>query len=188
MFDFEMLELEFDERAEKTLNKLKDDLQKIQIGRANPNILNNIKVSCYGEKTPIIEVATISVPEPSQLLIKPYDQSITTDIVLAINSSQLGIAAVDEGDKARMTFPILTTDRRKEMVKSLSKNTEAAKISIRQARQDANKKIKSAEKASDGISEDEQKRFEEEVQKWTNKYSAEVEALVVVKEKQLMTL
>ena len=180
----ELLQLEFEEKAEKAMETYKSNLSKIQVGRANPQILSSIKIDYYDVPTPISQVATISVPEPRQLLIKPFDLSLTKLIVGSINSSQLGVLAVDEGDKARMTFPMLTTDRRRELVKSLAKYTEQARVAIRQARQEANKDVK----ASEELSEDDVKHFEGEVQKWTDKNIKKIEETTKIKENDLMTI
>ena len=182
--ELELLQLEFEEKVEKAISTYKSNLSKIQVGRANPQIISGIKVDYYDTPTPINQVAIISVPEPKQLLIKPFEQTMTKIIVGAVNASQLGVLAVDEGDKARMTFPMLTTDRRKELVKSLAQYTEQGKIAIRQARQEANKIIKVA----DDLSEDDIRYFEEEVQKWTNKYISKIDELTKIKEKDLMTI
>ncbi|MCK5945881.1 MAG: ribosome recycling factor [Mycoplasmataceae bacterium] len=182
--ELELLQLEFEEKAEKAMETYKGNLSRIQVGRANPQILSSIKVDYYDVSTPIAQVATISVPEPRQLLIKPFDLSLTKLIVGSINASQLGILAVDEGDKARMTFPMLTTERRKDLVKSLARYTEQARIAVRQARQDANKEIK----GSEDLSEDDVKYFEGEVQKWTDKNIKKIDETTKNKEDDLMTI
>lgn len=182
--DFELVFLEAEEKMEDVLNQYKVNLSKISTGRANPQILELVKVDYYGTLTPIPQLANISVPEPRQLLIKPYDMSVNKDIVSAINKASLGINAVDEGDKTRIKFPELTTERRRELVKSLSTYTEQARVQIRGVRQDANKDIKAAE----NLPEDDEKRFLEDIQKLTDKFNAQIEEATEVKQRELMTI
>ncbi len=182
--ELELYLMEAEERMEKAHASYKLNLTKISAGRANPKILDSIKVDYYSTLTPLNQVAMISVPEPRQLLIKPYEQDMTKIIVGVINSSSLGVNAVDEGEKARITFPEVTTQRRKDLVKSLASYTEGAKIAVRQARQDVNKDIKKDEE----LSEDEQRSYLEAVQKLTDKYVAEVDGTTKEKEKDLMAM
>lgn len=182
--ELELYKMEAQEKMDHAIDSYKGNISKISTGRANPAILSSIKVVYYETPTLINEVASISVPEPRQLLIKPFDMSINADIASVINKTDIGIQAVDEGDKVRMTFPELTTERRKELVKSLSKYTEQAKISIRSARQDANKSIK----ADDELTEDDERRYLEEIQKQTDKSILLVDELTKEKEKDLMTI
>ncbi|AWX70233.1 ribosome recycling factor [Mycoplasmopsis anatis] len=180
--DIELYLLEIKEAAEKSIQHLKFELSKISTGRANPQLVKWVKVDYYGTPTSLDELANISVPEPQQLLIKPYDQSSVKDILKAINNANLGITPVDEGNQVRITFPALTTERRRELTKSLPKHSEQAKVGVRNARQDVNKSIK----GDDSISEDEQKRVLEIVQKEVDKYINEISAIVKDKENELM--
>ena len=181
--ELELIQIDAEDKMQTALDTYSSNISKISTGRANPGILSSIKVIYYDSPSPINEIASITVPEPRQLLIKPYDMSVTADIASAINKTDIGINAVDEGDKIRMTFPELTTDRRKELVKSLAKYTEQAKISIRAARQDANKYLKANE-----LPEDDERHELEEIQKLTDKYIGKVDQITKEKEKDLMTI
>ncbi|ADE20011.1 ribosome recycling factor [Mycoplasma crocodyli] len=176
--------LEIEDAAQKAINHYKFELSKMSTGRANPQIIKGIRVTYYDTPTPLEELSNISVPEPQQLLIKPYDISSVRDIVKALTNANLGILPVDEGHQIRMTFPTLTTERRKEIVKSLSKYTEAAKVTIRNARQDVNKSIKNDEE----LSEDIEKRYLEAIQKEVDKYTEIINDLTKEKENDLMKL
>ncbi|WP_406617125.1 ribosome recycling factor [Mycoplasmopsis adleri] len=176
--------LEFEEETEKVLNHYVFELSKISTGRANPQIIRGIKVMYYDSLTPLEELANISVPEPQQLLIKPFDQTSVKDIVKAISLAGLGINPVDEGSQIRITFPPLTTERKKELVKGLAKHTEAAKVGVRNVRQNINKSIK----ADEELSEDVQKRYLDEVQKLVDKKIAHIDDLEAKKEKDILTV
>lgn len=182
--ELELYKMDAEDKMDHAVSSYQSNISKISTGRANPAILNSVKVMYYETLTPINELASISVPEPRQLLIKPFDMSINKDISSAINNSNLGVQAVDEGEKTRMSFPELTTERRRELVKSLSKYTEQAKISIRAARADANKSIK----ADDELSEDSEREYLESIQQLTNTYIAKIDELTKEKEKDLMTI
>lgn len=182
--DTELIILELEEEIEKAINHLVFELSKTSTGRANPQLIRGIKINYYDTLTPIEELANISVPEAQQLLIKPFDATTVRDIIKAITNAQLGINPVDEGSQIRIKFPPLTTERKKELVKALSKHSEVAKVGIRSARQNANKIIKS----NDEISEDAQKRYLLDVQKIVNKNIEHVDELVSKKEKEIMTV
>ena len=183
-FDFDLVNLEAQEAMENSVKKYRISISKISAGRANPKILDHIKIDYFGVLTPINQLANISVPEARQLLIKPYDMSLNKDIVRVINAAALGSNAIDEGDKTRMTFPEITTERRREITKSLNQYTEQAKISIRSSRQSANKQIKQA----DNIPEDQEKAMLEEIQKLTDKFIHQVDEITKEKETELMTI
>lgn len=183
-FDFEFLLMETEEKMETALTQYEANISKISVGRANPKILDHVKVDYYGTMTPVNQMANISVPEPRQLLIKPYDMTTTKLIVAAINIASLGVNAVDEGDKARISFPELTTERRREMVKSLGQYTEQARVKVRNARQDANKAIK----GEDSIPEDDSKAMQDDVQKLTDKFISKIDEATKGKESELMTI
>ncbi|RIV16606.1 ribosome recycling factor [Mycoplasmopsis gallopavonis] len=180
--EFELFELEFEEKVEKALNHYRFELSKISTGRANPQLIKGIKVNYYDVMTPLEELVNISVPEPQQLLIKPYDITSIKEILKALDKANLGIQPVDEGNQVRLTFPPLTTDRRREMVKSIAKFTEAAKVGVRNARQDANKVIK----ASEELSEDVQKTYLDKIQKLVDKNIDKISELAKEKESELM--
>ncbi|NQZ66253.1 MAG: ribosome recycling factor [Mycoplasmatales bacterium] len=175
---------EAETEMKKSVHQYEINISKISTGRANPQILSSVSVIYYGVKTPLNEMANISVPDPRQLLLKPFDISVTKDIASSINNSKLGVNAVDEGDRIRISFPELTTERRRELVKSLSSYTEKAKISIRHSRQEINKMIKS----DDELNEDDLRYFLEEIQKLTNIYTKKIDELTKEKEKSLMTI
>lgn len=182
--ELELYKMDAEDKMQNSVESYELNISKISTGRANPGILNGVKVIYYDTLTPIGEISNITVPEPRQLLIKPYDMAVNKDIAAAINNAKLGIQAVDEGEKVRISFPELTTERRKELVKSLSNFTEQAKIGIRSGRQDANKHIKSDEE----LSEDDKRHYLEEIQILTNKYTIKIDELTKIKEKDLMTI
>ncbi|MHA3786542.1 ribosome recycling factor, partial [Mycoplasma sp. Z244C] len=159
--ELEMYLLELEEKCDKAISHYRFELSKISTGRANPQIIKGVRVNYYDTLTPLEELANISVPEPQQLLIKPYDITSVKEIAKALEKANLGILPVDEGSQIRLTFPTLTTERRKEMTKSLAKLTENAKVGVRNARQDINKAIK----ADEELSEDVQKNYLDRIQK-----------------------
>ncbi|VEU78169.1 ribosome recycling factor [Mycoplasmopsis columbinasalis] len=175
---------EFRTEADKAANHYAFELSKISTGRANPQLIKGIKVLYYDTPTPIEELANISVPEPQQLLVKPFDASVTKELVKAILADNLNVGVADEGNQVRLTFPALTSDRRKELVKSLSKYTEQAKIGVRNVRQNINKQIK----ADEELTEDEQKKYLDEIQKQTDLKIAHIETMTKAKEKELLTV
>ena len=182
--ELDLYQMQAEEQMEKSINLYISDISKISTGRANPNILNFVKVIYYDSLTNIKDISNISIPEPRQLLIAPFDKNITKDIVCAIEKNNLGVSISNEGDKIRITFPILTTEKRKELVKSLSSYTEKVKISIRAVRQELNKNIKK----DDELTEDEQRVFLEKIQKITNEYTLKVDSLTKEKSISLMTI
>lgn len=184
MVEYELYELEAEEEMQKAISNYKNNLARINAGRANPNILSGIKVMYYDSLTPLNEIAGISVPEARQLLIKPFDASAIKEILKALNTSSLGLNGVNEGHQIRITFPEVTTQRRKELVKSLSTYAEQARVIIRTARQEVNKKIKNDE----DLTEDEEKLYLANIQKVVDRFNGEVDKLTAEKEKELMTV
>ena len=184
--DWDLIQLEAEDKMQNAIESYKNNISKISTGRANPNILSSVRVNYYETLTPLNELASISVPEPRQLLIKPFDK-ISSNIASAINKASLGVNAIDEGDKVRINFPELTTERRKELVKSLTQYTEQARVLVRSSRQDANKMIKNAKNENE-ISEDDEKSFLDEIQKLTDKYTKKIEEITKEKEKDLMSM
>lgn len=160
------------------------DFASLRTGRANPMILEDIRVDYYGTPTPINQVAGISVPEPRQLLISPWDKTALDPIVKAIQSSDLGLVPQNDGQVVRLNIPYLTEERRKDLIKQLHKKSEDHKVAVRNIRRDANEHLKAKQKASE-ISEDEEKRAEGDVQKITDKYIAEIDKLTASKETEL---
>lgn len=179
-----MYELEALDGFEKAIESYRHNLNKISTGRANPALLNGVKVMYYDVLTPLVEIASVTVPEARQLLIKPFDISSTKEIAAAINSASLGLNAVNEGVQLRITLPDLTTERRREMVKSLSNYTEQARIQVRSVRQDINKMIK----ADEELTEDEEKNFLDNIQKQVDKYNDLIEEITKEKETDLMKI
>ncbi|MFV8414038.1 MULTISPECIES: ribosome recycling factor [unclassified Mycoplasma] len=180
--ELEMYLMELEEKCDKAISHYRFELSKISTGRANPQIIKGVRVNYYDTLTPLEELANISVPEPQQLLIKPYDITSVREINKALEKANLGILPVDEGSQIRLTFPTLTTERRKEMTKSLAKLTENAKVGVRNARQDINKAIK----ADEELSEDVQKNFLDAIQKEVDKEIAKIDAITKEKQDELM--
>ena len=178
---------EIKEKMEKTLESLVQRLSEVRAGRANPAILNKIKIDYYGTPTPINQVAGISVPEARMIMIQPWDVSILKEIEKAILASEIGINPNNDGKVIRLAFPELNEERRKDLVKEIKKYAEDAKVSIRNARRDGIKKKKTMQKDGD-ITEDELKAAETEIQKITDKYIEEVDKTITAKETEIMSI
>ena len=183
---YEPLEIA-EEKMEKTLSNLAEDYSTIRAGRANPNVLNKITVDYYGSPTPLQQVANISVPEARMLVIQPWDRSLIKAIEKAIQASDVGINPNNDGTVIRLVFPELTEERRKELSKDVKKKGEAAKVAIRNIRRDCVDTIKKAQKAGE-ITEDDQKKDEEDAQKLTDKFIDKVDKAVEAKTKEIMTV
>ncbi len=182
--------MEFDkleERMNKTLSVLEDNFSDIRAGRANPAILNKITVNYYGVPTPINQVAGVSVPEARLIVIQPWDASILKEIEKAILASDLGLNPNNDGKVIRLSFPELTEERRKDLVKDIKKIAEDAKVSIRVIRRDGIDEAKEMEKQS-LITEDDLKKSEEQIQKLTDKKIAEIDAKFEKKEQEIMSV
>ncbi len=176
----------YEDKMNKTMANLDGELGTIRAGRANPNVLNRIKVDYYGTPSPIQQVANVSVPEPRMIQIQPWEKNMLKVIEKAIQVSDLGINPTNDGSMIRLVFPELTEERRKELVKDVKKKGEAAKVAIRNIRRDGNdalKKLKGTE-----VSEDEIKDMETELQKLTDKFVKEVDKAVDNKSKEVMTV
>lgn len=178
---------QFEEKMNKSLDSLINEFSGIRAGRANPHVLDKIRVDYYGQPTPLQQVANISVPEPRTLMIQPWEASLIKEIEKAIMCSDLGITPNNDGKAIRLNFPELTEDRRKEMAKDVKKKGENAKIAIRNIRRDANDAFKKQNKASE-ISDDELKDLEDKVQKMTDKFIDKVDKTVEEKTKEIMTV
>lgn len=174
-----------EQRMAKTVDAAQHDFSTIRTGRANPMLLEGVTVNAYGQQMPLNQVASISVPEPRMLMITPWDKSTISAIEKAIQSSDLGLTPRSDGNVVRLEIPYLTEERRKEFIKSLHKKAEEHRVAIRNIRRDANEKLKDQEKKHE-ISEDENKRTQEQVQKFTDKYIGEIDKLSQNKEKELM--
>ena len=159
----------------------------IRAGRANPHILDKITVDYYGTPTPLQQVGNISVPEARMIVIQPWEASILKDIEKALLMSDLGLTPTNDGKMIRLVFPELTEERRKELVKDVKKKGENAKVAVRNIRRDAMDAIKKKGK-EDGISEDEIKEYQDDVQKSTDKYVAKIDAAVEEKSKEILTV
>ena len=173
------------ERMEKCLDSLERDFSTIRAGRANPNVLNNVMVDYYGTPTPVGQMAAVSVPEPRLLVIQPWDASIIKEIEKAILKSDVGITPNNDGKVIRLSFPPLTEERRKELVKVVHKYAEEAKIAIRSIRRDAMEDFKAKKKTSE-ITEDDLKGIEKDIQTMTDDYVKEIDSISKDKEKEVL--
>ena len=178
---------QYDEKMSKSVEALVSEYAAIRAGRANPHILDKLRVDYYGTPTPFQQVANISVPEARMLQIQPWEASLIKEIEKAILNSDLGLVPNNDGKVVRITFPELTEDRRKELVKDVKKKAENAKVAVRNIRRDANDAFKKQNKANE-ISEDETKMLEAEIQKLTDKYIAEIDDTMENKSKEIMTV
>ena len=178
---------EFQRKMEKTLDVLASDFAAVRAGRANAQVLDRITVEYYGQPSPINQVGTVSSPDPRTLVIQPWDGSVLKAIEKAIQVSDLGINPQNDGKQIRLNFPPLTEERRKELIKGVSKTGEEAKVALRNIRRDANDAYKKLKKEED-VSEDEIKELEDKVQKLTDKYIKDVDAAVEAKGKEIMTV
>lgn len=179
--------LETEEHMSKAVENLQHEFAKVRTGRANPALLNSVKVDYYGVPTPISQVGSISVPEASQLVVKPYDKNMVKEVEKAILAANLGITPSNEGDLIRIRIPQLTEERRKMLIKDVKKLAENAKVAIRNIRRDANDKIKKLEKASK-LTEDDSTGYQEDVQELTDTYISNVEEALTLKEKDLLVI
>ena len=176
-----------EERMIKTIDSLQVTYSEIRAGRANPAILNKVKIDYYGVPTPISQVAGISVPEARLIVIQPWDASVLKEIEKAILASDIGINPNNDGKVIRLSFPELNEERRKEIVKDVKKLAEESKVAIRNARRDGIDEYKALQKES-AISEDELRGAEEDIQKLTDKYVDEIDKLAASKEKEVMSV
>jgi ribosome recycling factor len=177
--------LDAEERMEKAIAKLKSDLMGIRTGRANPGLLDSLRVDAYGSSTPIKTIASVSAPEPQQLVIRPFDPSIIKDIERGIINSDLGLAPNSDGKVIRLNIPALSGDVRKKMVARTKELAEESKVAIRNVRRDANKHADQAEKDGE-MSEDDAKSVKDEVQELTKKFENSANDLAKAKEAEVM--
>ena len=176
----------YDEKMTKAIEHLEADFAAIRAGRANPHVLDKLRVDYYGTPTPIQQVGNVTVPEARIIQIAPWEKSLLKDIEKAILTSDIGINPTNDGNVIRLVFPELTEDRRKELGKDIKKKAEDAKVAVRNVRRDGNDAFKKLGKGE--VSEDEIKSLEDELQKITDKYVKDIDALVEVKTKELMTV
>ena len=177
--------LDAEERMDKAVDKLKSDLTGIRTGRANPGMVDSVRVEAYGSPTPLKQLASVSAPEPQQLVIRPFDPSVIKDIEKAIVASDLGLAPQSDGKIVRLNIPALSGDVRKKMVARTKELTEEAKISIRNVRRDANKHLEQLEKDKE-LSEDELKTYKDDIQELTNKHEKTTDEFAKAKTAEVM--
>ena len=177
----------FEDRMVGAVKHLESEYASVRAGRANPGVLDKVTVDYYGVPTPINQVATVSVTEARTLSIQPWDRSLLKAITKAIQMSDIGINPIDDGVSIRLNFPAPTEERRKRLAKDVSKMAEEAKVAIRNIRRDAMDKFKAAKKANE-LTEDDQKNLEEKMQKITDKFIKEIDAVAAKKSKEVMEL
>ena len=178
---------EFEEKMQKSVDSLKEDYTTIRAGRANPHILDKIKVDYYGTPSSLQQVANVSVPEARMIQIQPWESSLIKEIEKAILVSDIGITPNNDGKVIRLVFPELTEDRRKELAKDVKKKGDNSKVAIRNIRRDANDAFKKQNKDNE-ISDDELKNMEDEVQKLTDKYIAAIDKAIEEKTTEILTV
>ena len=176
----------FEEKMQKTVDFLGEDFMTIRAGRANPHVLDKIKVDYYGTPTPLQQVGNITVPEPRMIQIAPWEKSLIKEIEKAILCSDVGITPSNDGSVIRLVFPELTEERRKDLVKEVKKKGEESKVAVRNSRRDGNDPFKKL--AKEDVSEDEIKMLEEQLQKVTDKFIKEIDGMVEEKSKEIMTV
>ncbi|MCR4718711.1 MAG: ribosome recycling factor [Firmicutes bacterium] len=176
---------EYEAKMNKRVDDFHAELKTIRAGRANASVLDKIAVEYYGTMTPIAQIGSISTPEPRMLVIQPWDQSVLSEIEKAINKSEIGIAPQNDGKVIRLNFPPLTEERRKELVKTVKKYSEEAKVQIRNIRRDALDDFKKKQKASE-ITEDDFKGIEKDIQNLTDKFVKEIDDITASKEKEIL--
>ena len=177
---------QYDDKMKKAYDFLESDYGTIRAGRANPHVLDKVKVDYYGTPTPIQQVGNISVPEARMIQIAPWEKNLIKDIEKAIMCSDVAITPSNDGNVIRLVFPELTEERRKELAKEVKKKAEDGKVAIRNIRRDGNDAFKKLAKTE--VSEDEIKQLEDELQKLTDKFVKEIDKLVDEKSKEILTV
>lgn len=177
---------QYDDKMKKTMEFLEADYAAIRAGRANPHVLDKLRVDYYGTPTPIQQVGNVTVPEARIIQIAPWEKSLIKEIEKAIMTSDIGINPSNDGSVIRLVFPELTEERRKDLVKDVKKKAEDGKVAVRNIRRDGNDSFKKLAKTE--ISEDEIKQLEDQLQKLTDKYIKEIDALMETKSKEIMTV
>ncbi|SFR01658.1 ribosome recycling factor [Desulfoscipio geothermicus DSM 3669] len=178
---------ETEKNMKKTVEVVNKEFASLRAGRATPSLLDKIMVQYYGTPTPINQLANVSAPEARLLVIQPWDKTVLPEIEKAILKSDLGITPASDGNVIRLAIPQLTQERRAELVKVVKKKAEEGRVAVRNLRRDANDALKTQQKNGE-ISEDEQRRLQDEVQKLTDKYIKEIDNLLAAKEKEIMTV
>lgn len=181
----ETIKKNLEERSKKTISVLKEDLNTVRAGRANPALLDKVTVQYYGTPTPLKNLSNISTPDPRTLLITPFDPKSIGEVEKAINIANLGINPSNDGKSVRLVIPPVTEDRRKELTKTVKKMGEESKVAVRNLRRDANDRLKKMEKNHE-ITEDESKKAQDDVQKATDKVIREIDEIVAAKEKEIL--
>ncbi len=181
----ETIKKNLEERSKKTISVLKEDLNTVRAGRANPALLDKVSVQYYGSPTPLKNLSNISTPDPRTLLITPFDPKSIGEIEKAINMANIGINPSNDGKCIRLVIPPVTEDRRKELTKTVKKMGEDSKVAVRNLRRDANDHLKKLEKNHE-ITEDESKKALDDVQKATDKVIKEIDEIVAAKEKEIL--
>lgn len=176
----------YNDKMKKTVDYLEADFQTIRAGRANPHVLDKVKVDYYGTPTPLQQVGNVSVPEPRMIQIAPWEKSLIKAIEKAIMASDIGITPSNDGAVIRLIFPELTEERRKELSKDIKKKGEDAKVAVRNIRRDGNDSLKKLAKTE--VSEDEIKELEDKLQKMTDQFIKDIDAAVDAKTKDIMTV
>ncbi len=177
----------YDDKMEKSYQNLLKELGTIRAGRANPHVLDQVRVDYYGSPMPIQQVANVSVPEPRTILIQPWEPNMVPVIERAILASDLGLNPMSDGKSIRLGFPELTEERRKDLAKEVKKKGEESKVAVRNIRRDANEAIKKLGK-TDGVSEDQTLDLQDEIQKLTDKYTEMIDEAVEDKNQEIMTV
>ncbi|MEJ5363488.1 MAG: ribosome recycling factor [Desulfosoma sp.] len=175
------------DRMQKAVGTLEKDFKRLRTGRASVSLVDGIRVEYYGTPTPLNQLATLTVPEPRTIMIQPWDQSCIGDVEKAIMKSELGLTPMNDGKVIRIHVPPLTEERRRELVKLVKKMAEEAKVAVRNIRRDANEMIKDLKKEKE-ISEDEQFKGQEEVQKITDDFIKKIDELAAAKEKEILEI
>lgn len=174
-------------KMKKSVDVVHDEFAAVRAGRANPAVLDKIKIDYYGTMTPVTQIGSVSIPEPRTLVIQPWDVSALKAIEKAILASDLGINPANDGKIIRLNFPQLTEERRRDLIKQIHKIGEDGKVAVRNLRRDANDKLKAMKKKSE-ISEDDLKTSEKDIQDITDKYCKELDDMVALKEKELIEI
>lgn len=176
----------YEDKMKKAYEYLETDYAAIRAGRANPHVLDKLRVNYYGTPTPIQQVGNVTVPEARIIQIAPWEKSLLKEIEKAIQTSDIGINPTNDGNSIRLVFPELTEERRKDLVKEVKKKAEEAKVAVRNIRRDGNDAFKKL--AKEEVSEDQIKQLEDELQKLTDKYTKDIDALMDSKSKEIMTV
>ena len=178
---------QFEDKMQKSLDSMANDFMTIRAGRANPHVLDKVKVDYYGVATPVAQVGNVSVPEARTIMIQPWEPNLLKEIEKAILVSDIGITPTNDGTSIRLVFPELTEERRKELAKDVKKKGDNAKVAIRNVRRDANDTVKKENKAGE-LSDDEAKNLEDDVQKLTDKYIALIDKAIEEKTSEILTV